>query len=70
MKLFFLYLISTLTVSCEAVNTYISGHRITCIHGVAYVQFPAGASVMYQRNGDILTCSDPTIAGSKKKNRS
>lgn len=67
--LIFLYLILTFTVSCDAMKTYISGHKITCIHGVAYVQFPTGASVMYQRNGEILNCSEPIIAGGKKKGR-
>lgn len=69
MRLFFLHLILTFMVSCDTMQTYISGHKISCIHGVAYVQFPAGASVMYEQNGEILNCSDPIIAGSKKKNR-
>ncbi len=65
--LIFLYLILTFTVSCDAMKTYISGHKITCIHGVAYVQFPTGASVMYDRNGKILLCNDPVFKNQKKK---
>lgn len=33
------------------------GYTEMCIHGVGYLQFPSGASVEYDKNGQILRCS-------------
>lgn len=33
-----------------------TGHAITCIDGVRYIQFTSGASVKYTKEGRIETC--------------
>lgn len=33
-----------------------TGHAITCIDGVRYIQFTSGASVKYTKDGRIETC--------------
>ncbi|HYF43617.1 MAG TPA: hypothetical protein VEA35_14410 [Ramlibacter sp.] len=38
------------------VTANITGHAVTCVDGVAYLQFPSGVTVQYDRNGRIKTC--------------
>lgn len=41
---------------CLRNTAMISGHATTCIDGVAYIQFPSGASVKYTRDGKPEVC--------------
>ena len=38
------------------VTANITGHAVTCVDGVAYLQFPSGVTVQYDRSGRIKTC--------------
>jgi hypothetical protein len=38
------------------VTANITGHAVTCVEGVAYLQFPSGVTVQYDRSGRIKTC--------------
>jgi hypothetical protein len=38
------------------VTANITGHAVTCVDGVAYLQFPSGVTVQYDRTGRIKTC--------------
>lgn len=38
------------------VTANITGHAVACVDGVAYLQFPSGVTVQYDRNGRIKTC--------------
>lgn len=38
------------------VTANITGHAVACIDGVAYLQFPSGVTVQYDRTGRIKTC--------------
>lgn len=52
--------ISTLASGCgwfeRKVTANITGHAVTCVEGVAYLQFPSGVTVQYDRSGRIKTC--------------
>lgn len=51
---------STLLSGCgwfeRKVTANITGHAVTCVEGVAYLQFPSGVTVQYDRSGRIKTC--------------
>ena len=34
-----------------------TGHSEQCVDGVAYLQFPSGATVKYDRAGKVVTCN-------------
>jgi len=38
------------------VTANITGHAVTCIEGVRYLQFPSGVTVQYERDGRPKTC--------------
>lgn len=38
------------------VTANITGHAVTCIEGVRYLQFPSGVTVQYDRDGRVRTC--------------
>ena len=38
------------------VTANITGHSISCIDGVRYLQFPSGVTVQYGPDGRIRTC--------------
>ena len=38
------------------VTANITGHAVTCVEGVSYLQFPSGVTVQYDRSGRIKTC--------------
>jgi hypothetical protein len=38
------------------VTANITGHAVSCVEGVAYLQFASGVTVQYDRNGRIKTC--------------
>ncbi len=38
------------------VTANITGHAVTCVEGVAYLQFPSGVTVQYDKSGRIKTC--------------
>ena len=38
------------------VTANITGHAVTCIEGVRYLQFPSGVTVQYDRDGRVKTC--------------
>jgi hypothetical protein len=38
------------------VTANITGHAVTCVEGVAYLQFPSGVTVQYDKTGRIKTC--------------
>lgn len=38
------------------VTANITGHAVTCVDGVAYLQFPSGVTVQYDRTGKIKIC--------------
>ncbi len=38
------------------VTANITGHAVTCVEGVAYLQFPSGVTVQYDRTGRIKNC--------------
>lgn len=47
--------------SCGAVNrscASFSGHQKICVDGVEYIQFTSGASVSYDKNGQIKNCGN------------
>lgn len=67
MRFILLYGVLISLTSCEAMETSLKGHKVTCMHDVAYVQFPTGVTVMYDRNGKILLCNDPVFKNQKKK---
>ncbi|HYF17569.1 MAG TPA: hypothetical protein VEA40_06840 [Ramlibacter sp.] len=51
---------ATLSSGCgwfeRKVTANITGHAVTCVEGVAYLQFPSGVTVQYDRSGRIKTC--------------
>lgn len=53
-------LISALLGGCgwfeRKVTANITGHAVTCVDGVADLQFPSGVTVQYDRSGRIKTC--------------
>jgi hypothetical protein len=59
-RVYFIVLISTLMSGCgwfeRKFTANITGHAVTCVEGVAYLQFPSGVTVQYDRNGRIKTC--------------
>jgi len=38
------------------VTANVTGHAVTCIEGVRYLQFPSGVTVQYERDGKVKTC--------------
>ncbi|TFZ04673.1 hypothetical protein [Ramlibacter rhizophilus] len=34
----------------------LTGYAVSCVDGVAYLQFPSGVTVQYDRSGRIKTC--------------
>ena len=38
------------------VTANVTGHAVTCIDGVRYLQFPSGVTVQYDKDGRIRTC--------------
>ena len=38
------------------VTANVTGHAVTCIDGVRYLQFPSGVTVQYERDGRVKTC--------------
>lgn len=38
------------------VTANLTGYAVSCVDGVAYLQFPSGVTVQYDRNGRIKTC--------------
>lgn len=36
---------------------HLTGSSKICVDGVSYVQFTSGASVQYDRAGDVVTCN-------------
>lgn len=38
------------------VTANVTGHAVSCVDGVAYLQFPSGVTVQYDRSGRIKTC--------------
>ncbi len=38
------------------VTANVTGHAVACVDGVAYLQFPSGVTVQYDRSGRIKTC--------------
>ncbi len=38
------------------VTANVTGHAVSCVEGVAYLQFPSGVTVQYDRSGRIKTC--------------
>ena len=53
-------LASALVTGCgwfeRKVTANITGHAVTCVDGVAYLQFPSGVTVQYDKSGRIKTC--------------
>lgn len=61
MKPVFATLVATLVLSgCgwfeRKFTANITGHAVTCIDGVRYLQFPSGVTVQYDREGRVRTC--------------
>ena len=38
------------------VTANVTGHAVSCIDGVRYLQFPSGVTVQYERDGRVKTC--------------
>lgn len=38
------------------VTANVTGHAVSCIEGVRYLQFPSGVTVQYDRDGRVRTC--------------
>ncbi len=38
------------------VTANLTGHAVSCVEGVAYLQFASGVTVQYERSGRIKTC--------------
>ena len=38
------------------VTANVTGHAVTCVDGVRYLQFPSGVTVQYDRDGRVRTC--------------
>jgi hypothetical protein len=38
------------------VTANLTGYAVSCVDGVAYLQFPSGVTVQYDRSGRIKTC--------------
>jgi hypothetical protein len=59
-RIIFLLLTSASLTACgwfeRKVTANITGHAVTCVEGVAYLQFPSGVTVQYDRTGRIKTC--------------
>ncbi|KQT13298.1 hypothetical protein [Ramlibacter sp. Leaf400] len=59
-RIVLIFAISTLLGGCgwfeRKVTANITGHAVTCVEGVAYLQFPSGVTVQYDRSGRIKTC--------------
>lgn len=53
-------LLGALVTGCgwfdRKVTANITGHAVTCIDGVAYLQFPSGVTVQYDRSGRVKNC--------------
>lgn len=53
-------LATTLLTGCgwfeRKVTANITGHAVSCVDGVAYLQFASGVTVQYDRSGRIKTC--------------
>lgn len=59
-RVFVIVLTSALLSGCgwfeRKFTANITGHAVTCVDGVAYLQFPSGVTVQYDRSGRIKTC--------------
>ncbi len=59
-RLIVICLASTALAGCgwfeRKVTANVTGHAVTCIDGVRYLQFPSGVTVQYDRDGRIRTC--------------
>jgi len=59
-RIIFLLVTSASLTACgwfeRKVTANITGHAVTCVEGVAYLQFPSGVTVQYDRTGRIKTC--------------
>jgi hypothetical protein len=59
-RLFCILLIGASLGGCgwfeRKVTANITGHAVTCVDGVAYLQFPSGVTVQYDRSGRIKPC--------------
>lgn len=42
-----------------------TGHDVSCIDGVSYLQFPSGATVKYTRDGRVEACGAAPAAPSE-----
>jgi len=38
------------------VTANVTGHAVTCVDGVRYLQFPSGVTVQYDKDGRVRTC--------------
>jgi len=59
-RMFPLLLLSACLGGCgwfeRKVTANLTGYAVSCVDGVAYLQFPSGVTVQYDRNGRIKTC--------------
>lgn len=59
-RMFPLLLACCLITGCgwfeRKVTANITGHAVSCVDGVAYLQFASGVTVQYDRSGRIKTC--------------
>lgn len=59
-RIVLLLLASSLVSGCgwfeRKVTANVTGYAVSCVDGVAYLQFPSGVTVQYDRSGRIKTC--------------
>lgn len=65
MKYTALIIAALLLTGCGRVSRIeanITGHSVECVGGVNYIQFPSGATVMYNTDGTIKGCTDKQVS--------
>lgn len=59
-RLLTILLLGTTLLGCGQVSRMganLTGNSIECVHGVQYIQFPSGVTVMYNQDGTVKTCN-------------
>ena len=60
MKVFYMVVFSSLLTACGAVDrgvASLTGHSVSCVDGVEYIQFTSGVTVKYKQDGTVSTCT-------------
>lgn len=58
-KFFIIVSIVMILPACGKYERFVAtttGYSTICVNGVQYIQFTSGATVMYNRDGSIVTC--------------